>query len=219
MDINNFTTDRDLTAEPLKDEEKTFLTENATDLSDDLAKHYGIDNAPKVPDPVVRGKKEESPAPTPPTNTPPVVKDEDDDDDDDPKAQVNKAVAAAIDPIKKQFETQNQQLQEQRDITDVNDFIASNAEKYPIAGKFRDHMLRYMKAYPNVPVDGVFKIVAGDELMRMGAQKERQASSKANGTRIQNSQGRPQEKGKKDWGNATPEEMAAKRAEVLNRPQ
>lgn len=218
MDINNFTTDRDLTSEPLNDEEKAFLTENAADLSDDLAKHYGIDNSPKVPDPVVRGKKEE---PAPATTTPPTTttKEGEEEDDDDPKVIASKAAAAAVEPLKKQMEATSSQLQEQRDIIEVDEFIKTSADKYPMAGKYRDAMLRYMKVYTNVPADGVFAIVAKDDLIRIGAQKERQAASKANGTRVPTNSGRPQEKGKKDWGSATPEEVAAKRAEVLGRPQ
>jgi hypothetical protein len=92
----------------------------------------------------------------------------------------------------------------------------------PEVGKYRNAMLTYMKdpAYAKIPAKNIFNIVAGNDLIKLGAQKEREAAAKANGTRIESNSGRPGDNGgaKKDWGNASKEEMAAKRAEVFGRP-
>ena len=195
-------------------EEKTFLEEHKTELDDDTAKKFGIDNSPVIPDPTPRGG-------TPPADggkggdgNPPKDGDGEGDDDDDPetKKKISKMVDAQVAPIR-------QQLQEQKDIAEVDNFVRANADKYPIAGKYRDAMLRYMKVYTNVPAEGVFKIVAGDELIRIGAQLERKASEKANGTRVSSNSARPAGgAGKKDWGTASTDDFKAKKQEILGRP-
>jgi hypothetical protein len=200
-------------------EEKTFLETNKADLDDEIAAKFGIDTTPTVPDPVVRGAKVDEGGDD--KNKGKAILEPTDDEDDDllepeAKKKIASEVQKATEPIRQQFEQQSKQLQEQRDIAEVDNYIRN--DKTGVAIKYRDAMLKYMKVYTQVPADGVFRIVAGDELMRIGAKKEREASEKARGTRVQTNSARPSGSAKKDWGTASKEDYMAKRAEVLGRP-
>lgn len=214
MNLDDIIGDTTKTSENLSAEEKTFLTDNKDNLTDEDAKRFGIDVTPVVPDPATRGGAPADDKPKVDADGKPIVEGDDDTPPED-KVRINKMVSAQVDPIRQQLQTQN-------DTIEVDGFLRSNAEKFPVRGgiySYRDAMLKYMKVYTNVPAAGVFAIVAQDELMRMGAVKEREAAAKAGGTRVDASSARPAgDKGKKDWGAVSQEDFKAEKARVLGRP-
>lgn len=212
MNLDDIIGNAEKTSETISTDEKTFLTENKDNLTDEDAKRFGIDITPVVPDPATRGGAPVDDKLKVDADGKPIV--EDDEDNPEDVKKINKMVSAQVDPIRQQMQTQN-------DVLEVDGFLRGNAEKYPVRGgiyTYREPMLKYMKVYTNVPADAVFRIVAGDELMRIGAVREREAAVKAGGTRITSSSVRTADKGKKDWGAASAEDFKAKKAEVLGRP-
>jgi len=191
------------TPEALSGEQKTFLTEHAAELEDDVATKYGITKPEKKIEPEVRPGEE------------PVVppkKDEEEIDPDD-EARISKLVDKKVAPLQAQ-------LVQRTNEAEADTFLRSpeTLKKYPDASKYREAMLKYMNhpAYSRIPASNVFRIVAGDDLVKLGAQREREAAIKVKGTQVNSSSARvPQ--GQKDWGNASREEFEAKRAEVLGR--
>jgi hypothetical protein len=164
-----------------------------------------------------------TPPATPPVETPIVpevrsgfeapAKPADDDVDAEDEAKISKVVSRLTAPIQ-------QQSVDNQNSLEAETFIRDNQEKYPFASKYRQAMLQYMKhpAYSRLPVANIFKIVAGDELIKFGAEQERVASTKANSTRTVSSSARQFNNGAKNWGNASKDEFIAKREEVLGRP-
>lgn len=206
MDINEIVSNQELTAETLTEEQKTALTENAADLSDDDAKRFGIEKpAPAPIKPEVRSMFESAPGKK--------KAEEDEEMDPEDEEKINKVVHRIVAPL------QQASLDAQNSI-EVDAFIRENSEKYPMAGKFRATMLEYMKhpAYSRIPASNIFNIVAGAELVKLGAQREREASAKARGTQVRSSSSRPASGQGKDWGSASKEEFEAKRMEILGRP-
>lgn len=95
---------------------------------------------------------------------------------------------------------------------EVNGFIAAKPE----FAKFKPAILKYMEhpAYKNIPAHNIAKIVAGDNLMKLGAQKEREAQKKAketegNGTTVRKTTTPV------DWTSASKDDYEAQRAKVL----
>jgi hypothetical protein len=208
MDLDNI-----ITKDPaqLTDEEKTFLTDNAAELEDEVATKYGVTKPSPAPiNPEVRGGPPESEKPKEDAGG----GKSDDDDEEDEIRKLSKSVDEKLNPIQ-------QRLRESEDILEVDTFIRQNESKIPNVGKYRDAILTYMKnpAYAKIPAKNIFNIVAGDDLIKLGAQKEREAADRARNTQIQSSGGRATEidGSKKDWSTATKEEYEAERVKVLGR--
>ena len=193
--------------ESLSDEQRSFLTSKAADLPDDVAEKYGIEKPinPFVPEPIVTGKQGDG-------------KDgEGDDDDDDDftptqKVKIAKLVDSKVSPY-------IQQTAEQRSQLAVDSFIRENSANIPNVAKFREAMLKTSKidGYQHLPAQALFNIVAGPELIRLGAAKERAAAAKAKSTIINNSSGGRGGGKAKDWSTASKEEFEAKKNELLGR--
>lgn len=204
--IETFTGEEAPAVDALSDEQKTFLNEHKEELDDEVADKYGIDKsaAPYIPEaPAAPEKKETKPK-------------EEETDDDDLEEEDQKKIGKLV---RKEMEPVNKELKEARTITAVDAFIRETAEKIPSAAKYRDAMLTTSKipGYENLKPQELFRICAGDELMRIGAAKERAASKRATATQVQNSGGRPAGGGKKDYNSMTKEEFAAEKARVLGR--
>lgn len=182
------------TKEPdqLTEDEKSFLNDNKDQLGEDVAKKYGID---KTPEPIV-----------PQTRFQDQQKDDDGEDGDiDPDDE--KTISKVVD----------KKLRQQQDQAELNAFIVENPE----FSKYKTAIETYMKhpTYNNIPVANIAAIVAHKDLMKLGAQKEREAQKRASDTKnnVNNSSRADTKKGT-DWGSASPEAVAQKRAEVLGRP-
>lgn len=185
----------------LTPEQKTFLETNAATLTDEVADKYGIEKAPVIPEP---------PA-IPDPETPPAKKEDDVDLDDEKKI-------GAI--VAKQMEGLTREQRETAVTVKVDSFLHQNTQ-VANPSVYREAMIKYAKHphYQNLSAKELFNIVAGDELMRMGAKKEREAAAKAKSTQVNGSNGgRPAAGGpKKDWNTATAEELRAEQARVLGR--
>lgn len=208
MKPEDFAIDRDLTAKPLSQEEQEFLTANSDNLTEEQAEHYGIEKAaaPYVP---------QAPK-TPKEPKPGEGGDDDEDFDEEDEKKFGKLFDKKVAPIIKQ-------TTEQARVMSVNNYIQSISSDIPTAGKYKDAMLQTMAipGYGHMKPEEVFRIVAGNELMRIGAKKEREAQARANGTMNRGSApARPSNPagGGKDWSKASAEEIAQKKAEVLGRP-
>jgi hypothetical protein len=175
---------------------KTFLDEHKDELTTDELQRFGYETAPVKP--TVR-------------NTP-VVKtgDEGGDGEGDDAAKeeqkkIDRQVSKAMEPILKQnVETQNK--------VELSTFIGGN----PDFAKYRDSIAEHMKdpAYANIPVDRIAKMIAADDLMKIGARKEREAQRKAGDTINPGNSARAS-KTSKDWTTASKEEFEAERTRVL----
>ena len=131
--------------------------------------------------------------------------DEDDDDvDPDDVMAINKVVDKKLGPLQ-------QQIQQQNDEIEVNSYIVNNPEY----AKYKPVILKYIAspAYSNIPVKNIAAIVAVNDMQKIGAKKEREASNKANSTKNRGSQAR-KSSGDVNWLNASKEEYEAKVLEV-----
>ena len=192
----------------VSDEQKAFLQENVGDLTDDQIESFGLKKIPPPPaEPEVRrkppAKKDEEP-PAPPD----VVVDPED------EATIGNVVDRRIQPLKEQLERQTNATQEQVNATEVDDLIREKPEYAP----YRSKILTYMRHpdYSNIPAENIVMMpnVAGDDLMKIGAKKEREAAEEARRSKEPGSGGRPLPEGSKDWLKASDEEFQSKLAEV-----
>lgn len=197
----------------LSDEQKTFLQENKDNLTDEQATKFGIEKTEKPinPDdvtPEVRGGQ-----------PPPKKKDgegevDDKGDEIDPEDEKNigKIVDKRVGDKLSQVVASNQQI---ADELEVNRLIVERPEYT----KFKAVILKYAahEAYKNVPIKNIAAMVAADDLIKIGAQREREAQKKAADTRGGGSTTRKVATGI-DWSKATPEQVAAQKAQVLGRP-
>lgn len=191
------------TPDKLSGEQKTFLNEHAADLEDDVATKYGITKPEKKIEPEVRPGEEPVVAPK---------KDEEEIDPDD-EVKISRLVDKKVAPLQAQ-------LIQRTNEAEADSFLRNpeTLKRYPGADKYREAMLKYMNhpAYSRIPANNVFRIVAGDDLIRLGAEREREATVKAKGTQVNSSSARVPS-GQKDWGSASKDEFEAKKAEVLGR--
>ena len=196
----------------ISDDERNFLTENKDLLTDDEAKKFEVSKEPeKPPEPVVPETRFKAPeAPKAPEKPKESADDAGGDEDlfgDSKKTE--KVLEEKLQPIQ-------EQIQESRDIADVDGYIRSN----PDFAKYREGMLTYLRhpAYRNIPVNHVATIVASKDLQKLGAQKERAAQQNANASATGGGNtARPQTSQPKDWRSASKEEFDAKTNEVLGR--
>jgi hypothetical protein len=203
LTIESITTgEKAVAPDQLSDEQKTFLTDNADKLDDATAEKYGVTKtaAPYVPEDPDKDKKIEE-----------HKEGEDDEMDEDEKGKITKLVH-------KEMSSFVQQTQSTAQAVAVDSFIQSKVADMPSASKYRQAMIDTLKipAYSHLKPNEVFNIVAGSELMRIGAERERETSAKVKGTQVRSSTARVPS-GQKDWGSASKEEFEAKKAEVAGR--
>lgn len=120
---------------------------------------------------------------------------------DEDEKKISKVVA-------KQLESQRAELQKMKDEAEVSSYIADNPQLKP----YRAAILKYMShpAYSNIPVKNIAAIVAADKLIKIGAQKEREAQEKVRETQVnKGATVRKQTDQGIDWSKATPEEVQA----------
>lgn len=199
----------EIAPDALSDEQKTFLETKVEDLTDEQAESFGLKKAPPPPvEPELRKKPPAKKPDEPPTKL-------DDEVDSEDAAMIGKVVAKAIKPLQDQIAGQTEGLQANTDAKEVDALIREKPE----FESYRDKILVYMKdpSYSNIPAGNIAKIVAGDDLMKMGAEKEREAVTDTAKTKGVGGTARKPEGEGKNWLTATKEEFEAKRAEVLGR--
>lgn len=192
-------------AADLLPEEKTFLEANKQELTTDELTKFGFQVEPIKPS--VRNADE-------PKN----------DGQDDGKGKDKKETAGDEDDLDEnaKFRQQMQSdMQKERDRTqklqnkmEVDSYIGANPE----FKKYKEAIDAHVndKAYANIPVERIAKMVAADDMMKLGARRERQAQTKVNATHSPGNTARqPAGGGGPNWLTASREDFQAKRAEVM----
>lgn len=203
----------DVSPDDLSDEQKTFLQENADGLSDEQKETFKdaleveeeepenidpekVEIETRTPEP----KKKEEPEPT-----------GDDDDEIDPEDRKN--ISKVVDDKLDDFSGKLDEVQKVKDQQEVSDFVGDNPE----FKSYKGVLLKYMAhpAYKNIPVKSIAAIVAGDDLQKLGAKKEREAAQKAKDTQGGGTTIRKPAGGKTDWTSVSKEAFEKKKNEVM----
>lgn len=141
------------------------------------------------------------------TPKPKKVKDDDDIDPADEES-ISKIVERKTAPL-------TQRMQDQQDTIEVDGFIQSKPE----FAKYRAVVLKYIKspAYSNIPVHNIMAMVSAKDQQRIGAKIEREAQEKAKATKNPGNTTRKTGSSEIDWSKATPQEIADKKAEIMEK--
>lgn len=204
----------------LNDDQKAFILDNSGELTDEQRETYkdvleGADddsdkkiNADDVEIQTRGGKKSDD-------DDDSGGDDDDNSDDDKIDPDDEKTIKKVVNKQLDGFRGNQGDIQAIKDKQEVNDYIGDNPEFKP----YRDVMLKYMAhpAYKNIPVDNVAKIVAGSDLQKLGAKKEREAADKAKSTQDGGQTVRDNKGGgaETDWAKASKEAFEKKKNEVL----
>ena len=191
------------TPDSLSEEQKTFLEEHKSELEPDVAEKYGIELDPI--EPVIN--KKEDPA------TPPKEGDDGDDGEPDPDdvKVIEKVARKIMAPAVAQAEAM-------RIETELQAELGKHPEYKPYEKQIRtfvNHENRIGFIKNGLPVSSVVLEAIAPHLQKIGAQKERDAAAAAAASHGGGSSARPVAQPTKNWSNASKEEVAAKRAEVL----
>lgn len=91
--------------------------------------------------------------------------------------------------VEKQTASLRKQMQDDRDRYEVDTFIKDN----PKFEKYKPAILKHLQheVYSRIPVKNIATMLAGDDLLKMGATKEREAQAKANATKSPGDTARP----------------------------
>lgn len=193
--------------ETLEDSEKTFLEENKADLSDENLEKFGLEKG--------EGEEEEEEPEDiePETRTEPPEKPEEEEEEEEEVDPDDKATITKV--VKKELGQVREDLRATKDQMEVDAFIRENPEY----SKYRAVALKYMQnsAYGNIPAHNIMAIVAGKDQQKIGAKKEREATEKARATQGGGVSVRKPKGEGIDWSTATPKEIAAKKAEILEK--
>lgn len=191
--------------EELTDEQTTFLNENVENLTDEQKETFkdSIKEQEELPinideiNPETRTKVKKQPK-----------SDEEEEVDPEDAAAIGKVVDGKLEQVSKD-------MRDTKDQVEVDSFIRDNPEY----SKYRAVALKYMKnsAYNNIPASNIIAMVSAKDQQKIGAKKEREATAKAKATQSAGNSVRKPESGGFDWAKATPEEMEAKKNEVLGR--
>lgn len=115
--------------------------------------------------------------------------------------------------VEKQTASVRQALQDAQDQTEINNYIKDNPEmeKYkPVIEKYLKHPV-----YSQIPVKNIGAMIASDDLLKIGAKKEREAQARADATRQTGTQVRTPQGGKKDWTKVSKDEFEAQKRRIL----
>ena len=187
----------------LDESQKTFLEDNKSDLTPEQAVKFNIKQDVIIED----FEPETRRAPSSTT----IKKDDEGDDsdiDEEDERTISKIVEKKLAPMSETM-TRIQKLEDEKDI---DSFLSSKPEYLPYRANILKHVAH--SAYQNIPVHNIAAMLAAKDMMKIGAEKEREAQRKIKET---GGNGFPARKfsGGIDWGTATAEQMAAKRAEVM----
>lgn len=190
----------------LEDTHKTFLQENAEDLSDEQKETFKDileakggnedDNKEINPDDIEVEVR----------NQPKPKNSEESDEDDDVDPEEEKTISKIVDK-----RLRDSGLGDTKDQIAVDSFIRSKPEM----SKYRGVILKHMStpAYSQVPVHGIAAMVSAGDMQKLGAQKEREAAQRAKETRSPGTPKRSSGQGQ-DWSRASSADFEAKMAEV-----
>ena len=135
--------------------------------------------------------------------------DEGDDIDDDDAKIIDKRVAKAMTPF-----IQKQMLEE--DESEISIFVKDNPDFAPYADKVRKFAQHPTRR--EMPIKSIFYEVAGDDLLKIGAAREKKATDKAKESSAGGGDGTGGESEKGVW-DLTPAEFAAQQEKLRQRPR
>ena len=134
--------------------------------------------------------------------------DEDDLDEEDEKAMgrfFEKNVAPALNPIlEKHVQAEDEK--------EIQTFLTENPDFKPFEKKARTYLAHPSRR--NLPIESIFYEVAGPELIKIGAERERAAAAAARESQGGGGSGRDQEGGSVDWSNMSKEEFEKRKLEI-----
>ena len=189
----------------LTEEQKTFLNENKTDLTDEQKTKYGIEEEEEEIDveklePEVRSKKEKE-------------EEEESGEEDEIAPEDEKVIGKVVSKKLKSVEGLRNEVQALKDEREVDSYLRVKPE----LEKYRSVALKYMAhpAYANIPAHNIFSMVAAKDLVKIGATKEREAQAQADKTKGTGTQVRKSSPGETDWQTASKEEFDAQKSRVL----
>lgn len=115
--------------------------------------------------------------------------------------------------VEKQTAGVKKQLQDTADRLEVDAFI----QEKPEFSKYKSTILKYVQhpVYSKIPVKNIAAMVASDDLLKIGAKKEREAQARADSTKSAGTQVRKPEGGSKDWKTASKQEFEEQKRRVL----
>jgi len=115
--------------------------------------------------------------------------------------------------VEKQTESVKKQLQETRDRLEVDAFVSDKPE----FAKYKPVILRYLQhpVYSKIPVKNIAAMVASSDLLKLGAQKERDAQAKASSVRPIGNAVRKAESEVTDWSKVSKDAFEAHKRKVL----
>jgi len=189
----------EVSPEEVSEEQKTFLQENVDNLTDEQKETFkGVlekeeeeeEEEPQEPQTRIGTKKKEE--------------GEEEEIDPDDEQMVNSIVDKKL---------KEAGIGDTRDQLEIDSVIRDNPEY----SKYREKALKYMKVHPSLVAGDAMRIVTAPHQQKIGAQKEREATEKANATKGGGVTVRKPASGGKDWGKATQKEMEAKKAEIFDR--
>ncbi len=140
--------------------------------------------------------------------------DEEEDDDEDvlpeDKKAIKKVVTETLTPIiQRQLDAENEQ--------EIKNFLADNSEFKPYEKRVRKLMTHPSRA--QVPIQSLFYETAGPDLMKLGAQKKKEADEEANQSNAGGGSSRGTGEGKKDWSAMPDEEFAKEKQRIMTAPR
>jgi len=196
-EMPSFDIDEVLSKEPtsISPEEKSYLGSNISQMTSYERTRFGFDT-PTTPT---------SPTASTPTNTTSPTAGEDDLADED-KQKIGKLVSSYTEPLAQA----NKQLKQENE-------MLSLFQDNPDAKIYRDKIKEQLALHPTIGVKQALTLAMGDDLLVLGARKEREAQRKANSTLpVGNGYSGSVDK-PKDWANMSDEEFMKERNKVLGR--
>lgn len=136
--------------------------------------------------------------------------------EDDEDLELDPTEAKSIDKhLKKHLSPLEERLQRQEHELEVSNFLLENPEYK----KHKDTILKYVshKAYKDVPVSFIAAGLASKDLLKMGAERERQAQVEAEKTKNTGGSVRTDAPQARNWMTASKGDFEAQRAKILNR--
>jgi len=212
----------DIDVAELNDNQKAFILDNSGELTEEQREMYaevleGADNSEdedEDEDTEINPEDIEIKTRSKKTEEKKVESEGEDDDDTEIDPEEAKTIGKVVDKKLGDYRGTQSEIQAIKDKQDVNDFISDNPDFKP----YRDVMLKYMAhpAYKDIPVENLSLIVAGSDLQKLGAKKEREAASKAKSTQDGGQTVRDRKGGgEDDWAKVSREAFEKKKNEVL----
>lgn len=187
-----------------KDITEEETTTPTTNEPDEDVKEEVEETETETPDDVVKEKEEELKIETRNLDEEKIDYGEDIDPDD------IKTIGSIVDKKTAQVK---KQLQETQDRLEVDSFVS----EHPEFAKYKPTIMKYIQhpVYNKIPVKNIASMVAANDLIKLGAQKEREAQAKADSTKTAGSPVRREGGSTTDWTKASKDEFEAQRRRVL----